>query len=100
MEKLQGKNYGNIDIKNNTENLVNTKMMKLGDLLDKESRGARIRAKVEEIEGERSTKYFFSKEHSNGEKKQISALLIENINTSEENDIMKEVKSLITKIDQ
>ena len=77
MEKLQEKIDGNINLKNNIENLINTKM-RLGDLLERESRGARIRTKVEEIkEGERSTRYFFSKEHSNGEKKQIKALLIE-----------------------
>ena len=86
-----------IEIDHNNNTRINQEMLielkeDLSTIEDKKSEGARIRAKIDEIEqGEKSTKFFFSREHSRGEKKQIRVLL-KNLDTVHaEKEIIEEV---------
>ena len=98
MEELQGNIDQNLDKGKNLEKLTETKL-KLNRISESELRGARIRAKVEEIENdEKSTRYFFSKEQINGEKKQIRTLLKGNELIEGEEEIIRETDFFYSKL--
>ena len=98
IDKWQGKIDQNIDKEINADKLTSDKL-KLTKIIENECRGARIRAKVDEIEkDERSTRHFFSKEHTNGEKKQIRSLLKGQEILTEEKEVMEEVKSFYSNL--
>ena len=98
IEQYQGDIDKGLNIEPNFRKLVGAKL-KLANIIESNSRGARIRAKIEEIEqDEKSTKYFYSKEHNNGERKQIRTLLKGQNIITEENDIIKETTDFYSKL--
>ena len=66
--EIQGQIHQNINREINMQRLGETKT-KIAKLVDVTCRGVMIRAKIEKIElDEKSTKLFFSREHTKGEK--------------------------------
>ena len=96
--ETQGEIDNNRDIIRNTVKL-NENKIRLYSLEDEKINGARIRAKIEEVEkGEKSTKFFFTKEKAKGEKKQIRHLLKNNKILKEEQEIITEITSFYTNL--
>ena len=93
---------GNIDNNKNTntnQDLLMELKEKLSAIENHKSEGARVRAKIEEIEdGEKSTRFFFSREHNRGEKKQIRVLVKNDTNIHEEKEIVTEIYDFYKKL--
>ena len=95
--KVQSEIDRDINIDKNIEYMGNLKE-RLNNIEDEKLRGAKIRAKIVDIEeGGKSTRYFFSKESARGTRKQIRTLIDKHNKTlDKEEDIMTETKSFYT----
>ena len=95
---LQEKIDSNVNKVENEGKITQAKK-KLKEIIESDCRGARIRSRVEEIEkDEKSTKFFFSKEHNNGERKQIRSLL-KGVEVIQDQDrIMGEIETFYGKL--
>ena len=94
MEFRQGEIDQDANVDENTERLEEIKLL-LSDMENKIFEGARIRAKLDKFEkNEKPTRYFFSKEKSRGDAKQIRSLIDENNYTlTDEHEIIEEVET-------